>query len=95
MLDRVKKLIDKEKGSCDVDLVNSNFVAHEAKVILSILVSTTLPEDSQVWARTRNGSFTVRSAYEVAFNLIKEGKKQVVLGESSDRSKMKEFWKFI
>ena len=95
VLDRVKKLIDKEKGSCDADLVNSNFVAHEAKVILSIPVSTTLPKDSQVWARTRNGSFIVRSAYKVAINLIKEGKKQVVLGESSNRSKMKEFWKFI
>ena len=95
MLDRVEKLIDREKGSWDADLVKSNFVAHEAEVILSIPISTTLPEDSRVWAGTRNGSFTVRSAYEVAFNLIKEGKKQVFLGESSDRSKMKEFWKFI
>ena len=95
MLDRVEKLIDREKGSWDADLVKSNFVAHEAEVILSIPISTTLPEDSRVWAGTRNGSFTVRSAYEVAFNLIKEGKKQVVLGESSNRSKMKEFWKFI
>ncbi|XP_050290607.1 uncharacterized protein LOC126728897 [Quercus robur] len=91
VLDRVENLIDREKGSWDADLVKSNFVAHEAEIILSIPISSTLPEDSRVWAGTRNGFFTVRSAYEVAFNLIKEGKKQVALGESSDRSKMKFF----
>ena len=75
MSDRVEQLIGREKGSWDADLVKNNFLAHEAEVILGIPISHTLPEDSLVWAWTRNGSFTVRSAYEVAYNFLKEGKK--------------------
>ncbi|XP_023917793.1 uncharacterized protein LOC112029335 [Quercus suber] len=54
MLDRVEQLIDREKGAWNVELVKNNFVAHEAEVIFSIPISITLPEDSQIWAGTRN-----------------------------------------
>lgn len=48
-----------------------------------------------VWAWTKNGSFTVRIAYGVAFHFLKEGKKQDDKGGSSDTTKMKEFWTSI
>ena len=94
-MDRVEQLIDRENGSWDAVLVRSNFLAHEAEVILGIPLSPTLPEDSLVWAWTKKGSFTVKSAYGVAFNFLKEGKKQNDKEGSSYRTKTREFRKFI
>ena len=94
-LDRVEQLIDKELGLWDAALVKSTFLLHDAEVILSIPISPTLTEDSLVWAWTKNGTFTVRSAYGVASNLLKEGKKKEESGSTSDRTTMKEFWKFL
>lgn len=93
-LDRVEQLTDKELGLWDTALVKSTFLPHDAKAILSIPINPTFPDDSLVWAWTKNGTFIVRSAYGVASNLLIKGKKKEESGSTSGRTKMKEFWKF-
>ena len=90
-LDRVEQLIEKELRIWDVELVKSTFLPIDSEAILSISISPTFPDDSLVWAWTKNGSFTVKSAYGVASNLLKEGRKIEEMGSTSDSTKMKEF----
>ena len=80
-LDRVEQLIDKKLGLWDATLVKST-LPHNVEAILSIPISLTFPKDSLVWAWTKNGTFTVRSAYGVASNLPKEGKKKEESGST-------------
>ena len=71
------------------------FLPHEAEVILGIPISPSLPDDSRIWAWTNNGKFTVRTAYDVAINVLKEKKGTMNGGDYFDASKMKNLWKFI
>lgn len=64
-------------------------------MILGIPISPQLPKDSKIWAWTKNGKFSVRSAYEVAVSLLKI-ERQSNDGEGSlDCSKMEDLWKSI
>ena len=65
-LERVDQLIDSEYGGWKTDLIKENFRPLEVEKILSIPLSPRLLEDSEVWAWSKNGLFTVRSAYGVA-----------------------------
>ena len=94
-LDSVEQLINKELGLWDAALVKSTFLPLDSEAILSIPISPTFPDNSLVWAWTKNGNFTVRSAYGVASNLLKEGRQKEENGSTSNKTKMKDFWKFL
>ena len=54
---KVGKLIDKEKASWKVGVVDALFLPHEAEAIKAIPISSNLPEDKQIWAWSTNGAF--------------------------------------
>ena len=70
-------------------VIDSLFIAHEAKLIKSIPLNATLPVEKIVWAETTNGNFTVRSAYKLAISLFKSRS----CGTTSDGSLLRKFWK--
>ena len=41
------------------------FLPHEAKNILSIPLSTRLPQDSIIWSKNPSGVFSTRNAYQL------------------------------
>ena len=84
----VSCLLDEESKGWNVDLIRTKFLPHEAEVILGIPISSVAPEDSQVWAKTPNGTFTVNSAYKVTYKLLKEASKVNSNYGCSDNSKM-------
>nr|POE58417.1 protein disulfide isomerase-like 1-6 [Quercus suber] len=47
------------------ELINQNFLTWEAESIQSILVSYYLMEDLLIWPRTTDGSYSVKSAYQL------------------------------
>ncbi|XP_075665393.1 uncharacterized protein LOC142635062 [Castanea sativa] len=60
---RVGKLINKENGCWKMEVLDSLFSPHEAKVIKGIPLNTQLPSDKLVWTASLHGYFTARSAY--------------------------------
>ena len=94
-LEKVAQLIDSETGTWKAGLVKETFIPHEADAILSIPISPKLPEYSLIWACSKNGLFTVRSAYGVTLKLLKETSTTREQGDCSDKSKATEFWKSI
>ena len=91
----VADLIDTDGRSWDAAKVRSILIPHEAEIVLGIPISYRLPKDSVIWARTSNGCFTVKSAYGVAQNCLKEVSSRPDMGSSSDNSKMKAIWKMV
>lgn len=91
----VSSLMDDKGRGWNTDLIRSSFLPHEAEVILGIPISPMAPENSQVWTKTPNGTFTVNSAYKVAYKLLKEAKSKNLSPECSDNSKMQALWKGI
>ena len=83
----VSDLIDTERRSWDAAKVRSILIPHEVEIVLGI--SYRLPNDSVIWAGTSNGNFTVKSAYGVAQNCLKEVSSRSDMGCSFDNSKMK------
>lgn len=94
-LEKVAQLIDSETGTWKAGLVKETFIPHEADAILSIPISPKLPEYSLIWAWSKNGLFTVRSAYGVTLKLLKETSTTRERGDCSDKSKATKFWKSI
>ena len=91
----VANLMDPEIRRWNVDKVRRTVLPHEAELVLSILVSPRLPEDSVIWRWTNNGRFSIRSAYGVAQKWLKEYSKKPEFGSCSDNSKMKAIWKVV
>ena len=60
---KVAQLIDGDTGMWKVDLIKETFLPHEADVIIGMPLSSRLPEDSLLWALSKNGNFTLRNAY--------------------------------
>ena len=71
------------------------FLPHEASTILSIPISQNLLDDAWVWAWTKKGIFSVKSAYHVALGWLSEGRSLGTGGEESNRQKKKKFWTSI
>ena len=91
----VSCLLDEESRGWNADLIRNTFLPHETEVILGISISPISPEDSQIWSKTPNGTFTVNSAYKVAYKLLKEASKVNTNSSCFDNSKMQALWKSI
>ena len=87
----VLSLIDENSKWWKPDLVKSLFLHLEANEILKIPLSHNLPEDSLIWLGKKKGSFTVKSAYYVAKELVESGE----AGESSSNHQASPFLKKI
>ena len=90
----VSDLMDPKKRRWNVSKVRRIFLPHEAELVLSILVSPRLPEDSVIWGWTNN-RFIVKSIYGVAQKWLKECSYRPKLGSCSENSKMKAIWKVV
>ncbi|KAK6119838.1 hypothetical protein DH2020_046411 [Rehmannia glutinosa] len=93
---KVADLIDSSAGVWKEDAIRSLFSTSETNAILSIPVFKNSSNDLWVWHFTKNGKFTVRTAY---FNLLKSGILQNLdhlQASTSYRSKSvwKKIWRF-
>ena len=70
----LESLLDRVSGGWNTSIVKNCFLPHEVEVILSILISQSLPDDALVWAWTKKGIFMVKSAYHVAHGWLVEGR---------------------
>ena len=67
-LSGVSDLIDPLKCEWHTDLVRQVFLEPDVQSILSIPLSSCLPQDRLVWAYTPKGKFTVHSVYKIALD---------------------------
>ena len=65
---KVSLLIDETNGSWKDEEVRQMFLPHEVKKILSVALSTRLPQDNLIWSKTPSGIFSTRSAYRLLAN---------------------------
>jgi hypothetical protein len=89
-LSRVKALIDPEVCAWRVSLIQEIFNAEEAKVIVNIPLSPTLPPDKLIWNGTLDGVFLVRSAYHMRMEFQAHSQ-----GSTSSAEKGQQIWKAI
>jgi hypothetical protein len=87
---KVSALLDLDTGWWKIDLVNALFNAEEAKEICGMVVCPQRREDQLVWVGTKNGEFTVRSAYHLAHEI-----ECVDEGSCSNACEIKSVWKVI
>jgi hypothetical protein len=86
---RVDKLIDPTTKSWNLTLIIAIF-QEEAQIISSISLSPLQPKDHLIWRGTKNGKFTMRSAYYL--EVKKQGQSR---GESLGTSSMEKIWKML
>ena len=84
----VAQLIDNEVSTWKAKFIREVFLPHEVDIILSIPLSPQIPEDSKVWAWSKNGLFTVRSVYGVSLKLLRKMSLTRPIGDSSDKTKV-------
>ena len=87
----VQELINEDNAEWKSSVIDALFLPHEADIIKSIPISSRLPPDKLIWTETRNGLFSVRSAYHLALTRLVPSNR----GTSSDLSSLKRFWKKI
>lgn len=68
----VSSLIDEHTRTWNYELVYSLFQTQEAKAITRLPLSRFGAADKRVWHWTRNGMFTVKSAYYVALEVLQD-----------------------
>ena len=93
--ENVANLMDHDNAIWNESLVRSLFVPFEAESILSIPISSMKPADSQIWAKTPNGLFSVKSAYRVAVQHLETSKSNDGGPCCSDTSRMEAIWKLV
>jgi len=86
----VSALIDEESYTWNLDLIKSEFLAHEAEIIFGIPLSIHNTPDKQVWFPSNQGVFTTRSAYKL-LTLAK----RLSLPNCSDSERRSQMWKGI
>uniref|UniRef100_A0A2N9I4W7 Reverse transcriptase domain-containing protein n=1 Tax=Fagus sylvatica TaxID=28930 RepID=A0A2N9I4W7_FAGSY len=84
-----KKLARSKKWN--VPLIDEIFEASEAAIIKSIPLSNRISSDVLIWSETRNGMYSVKSAY----HLLMEAKQRNEASESSNTSRERDLWKGI
>lgn len=86
----VSALIDEDSHTWDSDLIQCEFLAHEAKIIMGIPLSILNSPDMQVWSPSSLGVYTTRSAYRLL-----SLSKRLSLPNCSDPSRRKHMWNGI
>ena len=86
---RVSALIDRDTRRWKSDVVRSLFLPFEARTILNIPLSHSLPEDQIIWVGNKKGEFSVKSAYYIATKGL-DTKEE---GESSSSDTRSPLWK--
>jgi len=86
----VEKLIDKEQSGWNSTLVRHIFSPDEAEVILNIPLSPLYPADRIIWKSTKDGAFSVRSAYHMGVELQASNR-----GQSSHTDQGNDIWKSL
>lgn len=94
-VEKVAQLIDSEAVTWKADLKREVLLPHEAEIIRSIPLSPQMPEDSNVWAWSKNDLFTVRSAYGVSLKLLRKTSSTRTIGDCSDKTKVAQVWKVV
>ncbi|XP_059439185.1 uncharacterized protein LOC132171798 [Corylus avellana] len=87
---KVSDLINKEMGVWDVNILNTFFREEEVRAIQSIPLNSTPQADKLIWGETKNGLFSVKSAYHLAKELEDRSK-----AECSTGMYRSEVWKMI
>nr|POE65820.1 hypothetical protein CFP56_13905 [Quercus suber] len=87
----VATLIDYQRGEWDMEALQCTLMAKDVKSALSIALSPSLPEDRLIWALNSSRKFTMKSTYRLAL----DERAGHVAEESSNSTRMKEFWNFI
>jgi hypothetical protein len=86
----VSELIDVDTRWWKIDLIHEIFSKEEAEIICGIPICPVRQSDRRVWAGTKNGDFSVRSAYHLAREIYEAGR-----GSCSDSSVRIQQWKYI
>lgn len=83
--------IDSNNSNWKEDLVREAFSSDDADLILSIPLSRYENKDRAVWHFTGNGIYSVKSGYETALTLRRNGQLGIrSTGEGSNRGRRKE-----
>jgi hypothetical protein len=87
---RVAMLINRDTKMWDISLLHVLFRHEEVKVITNMPISPFLPPDRLIWQGTKNGSFSVQSAYHLGMELQDQSR-----GQSSTIVKEPGVWKSL
>lgn len=87
---KVNSLIDVNSQWWDVGLVREIFMQEEAETICNMVVCPARMADRLEWVGTRDGNFTVRSAYHLARTLLERDR-----GASSTNVSLVELWRTV
>lgn len=87
---KVSSLTDPVTNWWNIPLINEALHAEEAIVVCNIPICLQRQKDRLVWVGTKNGDFTVRSAYHIAKNRIEanHGSSSIPVGGSN-------IWKIV
>ncbi|CAL5385637.1 unnamed protein product [Camellia sinensis] len=88
----VSTLIDRDRGCWNEEIITSSFSPIDVPTILAIPLYRNWPEDTLVWHYSKNGIFSVKSAYllELTTSNI-----DMAVGSSEDGMTSAVFWKMI
>lgn len=86
----MSELFDRESNWWNLPLIQEIFSAEEAGLICSMAVCPCREDDGMIWQCTRNGEYSVRSAYHLA-----KEKYEVDKGSCSNRDRTKQLWRAI
>ena len=86
---RVSTLINRDTRRWKGDVVRSLFFTFEARTILNIPLSHSLPENQIIWVGNRKGEFSVKSAYYIVVGVIDTMEE----GESSSGDSRSPLWR--
>ncbi|XP_041011395.1 uncharacterized protein LOC121255185 [Juglans microcarpa x Juglans regia] len=86
----ISSLIDQDTHSWNLPLVQSVFILEEAVIISIIHISPCKSDDKLVWRCTKNGIFSVKSAYHLLVFVNDLNK-----GQASDSTNHEVLWKLL
>ncbi|KAJ1282756.1 hypothetical protein BS78_03G076200 [Paspalum vaginatum] len=89
---KVAELLDPYTGSWDAQLVHQTFEEEDAKAILAIPMYAGM-QDIPAWHADSKGIFSVRSAYKVHKEAIRQQSRQGSTSSSSAPSTEEKMWK--
>ncbi|KAH7861702.1 hypothetical protein Vadar_029571 [Vaccinium darrowii] len=93
---KVSHFIDDSSRKWNGKLVQEVFNPQEAELIMGIPISRFERKDTAAWHFTRNGIYTVKSGYETALALRRNGQMgNGIVGEGSNRESRRDMWKSV